>query len=312
MNRKRFLQIVGLAVFSVGTPFVSSLISQKNKNDLFFDISLAQWSLHRSLREGRLDHLDFPAYAKNEFGIDAVEYVNQFFADKAENKKYLDEMNLRCEDLGIDQVLIMVDGEGRLAQSDEQKRLNAIENHYKWVAAAEHLNCQAIRVNLYGKGTASKAHSAAVDSLGQLSDFAQDYGINIIVENHGGYSSDGQWLAGVISEVGMKNCGTLPDFGNFCIESEAENCIEAYDRYKGVSELMPFAKGVSAKSYDFNKNGEETTIDFEKMLSIVYEAGYDGYIGIEYEGQQLSEDDGIKVTKILLQKVGRCIEERDN
>jgi len=307
MNRKKFIQTTGWALAAMGMPgFLTGCSStDKSVKDLFFDISLAQWSLHRNLFDGDLTHLDFPATAKNEFGITAVEYVNQFFADKAKDKSYLDKMNTRCNDLGVDQVLIMIDGEGSLAVTDDLKRQEAVENHYKWVEAAEYLGCHCIRVNTYGDGTPQSQKMAAVDSLGQLSKFAQDFGINIIVENHGGYSSNAQWLVDVMQQVDMDNCGTLPDFGNFCIEqAEDGSCAEAYDRYQGVEEMMPFAKGVSAKSYAFDEQGEETSIDFGKMLKIVQDAGYTGHIGIEYEGDELSEFEGIKATKNVLMEVG--------
>lgn len=314
MDRKQFLQFSGMALASATLPGVltASNVGTRAKNDLFFDISLAQWSLHRALFEGKIDHLEFPATAKNEFDISAVEYVNQFFADKAEDTSYLDEMNSRCDDLGVDQVLIMIDGEGDLAVNDDDKRIEAVENHYKWIEAAEYLGCHSVRVNLFGDGSREELKTAAVDSLGRLCEFASDYNINVTVENHGGYSSDGQWLSEVMKQVDMKNCGTLPDFGNFCVRREDDarwdgKCVEEYDRYRGVKELMPYAKGVSAKSYAFNEKGLETTIDFKRMLSIVRDAEYSGYIGVEYEGDKRSEFEGIKATKELLIKTGNEI-----
>lgn len=310
MDRLEFLRYCSLASASVGIPgLVHSIYETTDETDLFFDISLAEWSLHRTLRAGKIDHLEFPAVAKNEFGISAVEYVNQFFADKAEDISYLDEMNSRCSDLGVDQLLIMIDGEGNLAVKDEKKRRSAVENHYKWVRAAQHLGCHSIRVNTFGDGSREDQKKAAVDSLGRLAEFAEDFDVNILVENHGGYSSDGQWLADVMRQVGMENCGTLPDFGNFCIKRKDEegdaSCIEEYDRYKGVKEMMPFAKAVSAKSYDFDEMGRETTIDFTKMCRIIHDADFTAHLGIEYEGNKLSEYEGIKATKELLVEVGK-------
>lgn len=275
--------------------------------DLFFKISLAQWSLHKTLFEGKLKNLDFPATAKNEFGIDAVEYVNQFFKDKANDQQYLQELKQRSEDVGVENVLIMVDGEGHLGNLLEEERNKAVENHYKWIEAAKFLGCHAIRVNAAGDGTAEEVMKAAVDGLGKLSEFGAKHNISVIVENHGGYSSNGEWLSTVIGQVHMDNCGTLPDFGNFCIKQEGSECINAYDRYKGVKELMPYAKGVSAKSHNFNEEGQETNTDYSKMLQLVKDAGYDGHIGIEYEGSELSEYEGIKATKNLLLSVGRKI-----
>ena len=262
-----------------------------------FKISLAQWSLHRTLRSGKITNLDFPKVAQEEFGISGVEYVNSFFKDKAEDTTYLAQLKKRCNDNGVDSVLIMIDGEGALGDADNAKRTKAIENHYRWVTAAKHLGCHSIRVNAKSKGAFPEQVKLAADGLRRLSAFAQEYGINVIVENHGGLSSNGQWLAQVIRRVNMNNCGTLPDFGNFRV-----NKGENYDRYIGVAALMPFAKAVSAKSHDFDKDGNETNTDFQKMMQIVQDSGYQGWVGVEYEGRKLGEYAGIKATKALLEK----------
>ena len=267
-------------------------------------ISLAQWSLHQALQQKRLDHLDFASKAANTFGIYAVEYVNQFFKDKATDSFYLAEMNKRASDAGVKQLLIMIDEEGGLAEPDDMVRKKAVENHYKWVDAAKTLGCHSIRVNAHGTSSDPLVlHAAAVDGLGQLATYAKPIGINVIVENHGGLSSNGKWLSGVMKEINLSNCGTLPDFGNFCIKGGDTGCIEEYDRYQGVEELLPFAKAVSAKSYDFDTKGNETTIDFARMIKLIKKSGYKGYLGIEYEGSRLSEDDGIVATKKLLEKL---------
>lgn len=267
------------------------------EDDLFFKISLAEWSLNKSLFAGDLDNLDFPAYAKDKFGIHAVEYVNQFFPSA--DKEYAKKLLKRTEDIGVKNVLIMIDGEGNLGEQDEAKRNVAVENHYKWVECAKILGCHSIRVNAGGNGSEAEVAFAAVKSLTKLSQFAADFGINVLVENHGGYSSRGSWLANVISNVGMVNCGTLPDFGNFTVGNG-----ESYDIYLGTKELMPFAKGVSAKSHNFDSAGNEADKDYAKLLKIVKDAGFRGYIGIEYEGSELSEDEGIMATKKLLIKAG--------
>ena len=256
-------------------------------------ISLAQWSLHKPLFAKEIDNLDFAKVAKERFGIEAVEYVNQFFKDKAKDAKYLEEMKKRTSDLGVTNVLIMIDGEGGLGNSDSAKRTAAVENHYKWVDAAKYLGCHSIRVNAETDKPYEEGSKLAADGLRRLSEYAKPLGINVIVENHGGLSSNGKWLAETIRATGMENCGTLPDFGNFY----------EYDRYQGVTDLMPLAKAVSAKSYDFDQAGNETKIDFSKMMKIVLDAGYRGWVGIEYEGSKLSPDDGIKATKKLLEKI---------
>ncbi len=306
-SRRDFLK--SITYLSVGAAMVPGVAKSfggyRKEGDLFFDISLAEWSLNKSIFNGKISHLDFPVKARKEFDIGAVEYVNQFFKDKAGDKKYLDEMKKRCDDHGVKQLLIMVDGEGDLATPDKKERTTALENHFKWVEAARYLGCHSIRVNLYGKGSPEDMKSASIDSLARLSEFSADHDINILVENHGGQSSDASWLSGIMRQVDRNNCGTLPDFGNFCLKSEGDVCIKRYDRYKGVREMMPYAGGVSAKSYAFDDNGDETTIDFRKMLNIVKEAGFRGHIGIEYEGSELSEEEGILATKELLLNIGK-------
>jgi sugar phosphate isomerase/epimerase len=265
-----------------------------------FQISLAQWSLHRTLRAGKLDNRDFAKAAKMDYGLDAIEYVNQFWKDKAKDAAYVAELKKRAEDLGVKTLLIMCDGEGDLGHSDNQKRTTAVENHYQWVEAAKELGCHSIRVNAASdrKLSFEEQQKLAADGLRRLSEFAAPHGLNVIVENHGGLSSNGAWLASVMKLVDKKNCGTLPDFGNFRVSDNEE-----YDRYKGVDELMPFAKAVSAKSYDFDADGNDTRTDYLKMMQIVLKHGYHGYCGIEYEGSKLSEPEGILATKKLLERV---------
>lgn len=278
--------------------------------DLFFQISLAQWSLHKMFFDGQLDNLDFASKAKNDFGISAIEYVNQFFKDKAEDQSYLAQMKTRAEDNGVSSLLIMIDGEGNLGDADAKARLQAVENHYKWVEAAQFLGCHSIRVNAGGEGTMEEVAKNATDGLRTLSEFAKDFNINVIVENHGGYSSNAEWLTSVISNTEMENCGTLPDFGNFCIKGSpipgenGINCEEPYDRYKGVEMLMPLAKGVSAKSNVFDEQGNEVYMDYPRLLKIVKDAGYTGYVGIEFEGSTVSEEEGVRKTKDLLMRAG--------
>ena len=258
-----------------------------------FKISLAEWSLHKTLFAGKLDNLDFPKAAKQQFGIDAVEYVNQFFKDKAKDSDYLAELTKRAADEGVTNVLVMCDGLGNLGDPDSAARAKAIENHFPWVEAAKRLGCHSIRVNASSAGSFQEQQKLAADGLGRLADYASQMQMNVIVENHGGLSSNGAWLAGVMQLVAKPNCGTLPDFGTF----------HDYDRYRGVEELMPFAKGVSAKSHEFDDAGNEVRTDYERMLRLVVGAGYHGYVGIEYEGTALPEAEGILATKKLLDRI---------
>ena len=308
MRRRAFLK----TTFALaGGLFIPGLMSCRSKT-MKFEISLAEWSLHRALYSGEIDHLDFPRIAKESFGINAVEYVNSFFFDKAQDSSYLKEMKTRADDLGVSSLLIMCDNEGSLGDPDDLKRQEAVENHYKWHEAAKYLGCHSIRVNAYlteslhglETGDYSKTGSyknqigLAADGLRKLTEYGDKLGINTIVENHGGLSSDGKWLSSVMEAVDHPRCGTLPDFGNFRIEGE-----RWYDRYDGMEELMPFAKAVSAKSHDFDSNGDEINTDFYRMMDIVMESGYEGYVGIEYEGSTMDEMSGIKATKTLLEKI---------
>jgi L-ribulose-5-phosphate 3-epimerase len=307
MNRRDFLKRsaflaagAGLAGPGATEGLAAAIAGARGGAEPIFKISLAQWSLHRTIFGGQLDPLDFARVARNDFGIDAVEYVNQFYKGKGEDRAYLQELKKRADDHGVKSLLIMCDGEGALGDPDEARRKQAVENHYKWVEAARFLGCHSIRVNAASRGSYEEQVRLAADGLRRLVEFADGVGINVIVENHGGLSSNGAWLAEVIRRVDHPRAGTLPDFGNFRISSNPE---QWYDRYKGVAELMPFAKGVSAKSHAFDEQGNETGTDYRRMLKIVLDAGYRGYIGIEYEGSQLSEPEGILATKRLLERL---------
>jgi sugar phosphate isomerase/epimerase len=261
-----------------------------------FSISLAEWSLHRALGVGELLHLDLAKTARS-LGIGAVEYVSTFFKEEARDPAYLAEMRRRAAGEGVQSLLIMVDGEGQLADADEAARALAVQNHQRWIDSAAALGCHSIRVNAAGEGARDELAARAADSLVKLAEYAAPVGLNVIVENHGGLSSDGAWLAQVMRTAAHPRVGTLPDFGNFHLGDGVW-----YDRYKGVAELMPWAKAVSAKSHEFDEQGEETRTDYRRMLAIVLEAGYRGWIGIEYEGQAHAELEGIKLTKALLER----------
>ena len=245
------------------------------------------------IAQKKLDNMDFTTFTRKEFKIDAVEYWNRPFFKKATDKKYIAQMKKRADAVGVGATVILIDGEGNLGDPNAAKRKQSVERHKKWVEAAKALGCHSIRVNARSKGSYDEQLKLAADGLKMLSEFAAKIKMNVIVENHGGLSSNGQWLSSVMKRVNLKNCGTLPDFGNF----------GSYDRYKGVRETMPFAKSVSAKSHDFDKQGNETKTDFVKMMKIVVAAGYRDYVGIEYEGGRLPEVEGVHVTKRLLERV---------
>jgi L-ribulose-5-phosphate 3-epimerase len=309
VTRRGFVQ--ASAVFLAGAAFTGQAVGADDQvtatqpdrdaesdTATLFSISLAQWSLHKALYSKSMDNLEFADVAKNKFGIDALEYVNQFFKDKANDADYLAQMKQRADDLGVKSLLIMCDGEGRLGDPDDAARKLAVENHYKWVEAAKFLGCHSIRVNAASEGEFEEQQNLAADGLRSLCEFADSHGLNVLVENHGGLSSNGAWLAGVMKLTDHHRVGTLPDFGNFRIKDD-----QWYDRYQGVEELMPYAKAVSAKTHEFDDAGNETKTDYTRMMKIVLDAGYHGYIGIEYEGRKIGEMEGIAATKALLEQV---------
>jgi sugar phosphate isomerase/epimerase len=298
MDRRTLLGATAAALVGMSLEPLIGIAHALRGDKQLFKISLAEWSLHRALHGGKLDHLDFARTAKEDFGIEAVEYVNQFFKDKATDRDYIREMKRRAEDAGVLSLLIMIDGEGALGDADQKKRYQAVENHYRWVEAAKSLGCHSIRVNAQSSGSYDEQIERAADGLRRLTEFGAERDINVIVENHGGLSSNGAWLVAVMKRVDHPRCGTLPDFGNFHLGGD-----RWYDRYKGVKEMMPFAKAVSAKSHDFDADGNEAKTDYRRMIKIVTDAGYHGYIGIEYEGSKLSEPEGIRATKRLLERV---------
>jgi L-ribulose-5-phosphate 3-epimerase len=266
-----------------------------------FHISLTEWSLHRAVRSGTLDHLDFPLSAKRDYDIDAVEYVSTLFRQRDDH--YLNTLRSRAAEAGVRSLLIMIDGEGRIGDPDPTQRATAVGNHARWIDAAALLGCHSIRINAESDGTEEEQRRLVADGLRRLCEIGDRSGISVIIENHGGLSSDADWLAAVVRAAGHGRAGTLPDFGNFTVRGSKGEEVRRFDRYEGVRKMMPHARGVSAKANAFDAAGNETTTDFEKMLRIVVEAGYRGHVGVEYEGETLSEPDGIRATKALLERV---------
>ncbi len=296
-DRRNFLKttLAATAATMLISPALAGMAAKKSP----YKISLAEWSLHKTLFAKEMTNLEFPVFAR-QMGIMGVEYVNQFFKDKAKDEKYLAELKKICKNEGVESVLIMCDGEGTVGHPEKEERIKTVENHKKWIDAAAFLGCHSIRVNAGSKGTYEEQQKLAADGLHMLCEYGDTKKINIIVENHGGISSNGDWLAGVMKMVNHKRVGTLPDFGNFIIDRQTG---EEFDRYKGMELLMPFAKGVSAKSNNFDENGNETKSDFYRIMKIVQASGFKGYVGIEYEGSELPEKEGIIATKKLLEKV---------
>lgn len=304
-NRRTFLKqtVAAGALAGLGGRFAAAadVAGQPKEGPIGdFKISLAQWSLHRALFSKKITNLDFPKITREVYGIEAVEFVNQFFKDKAHDSDYLRDLKKRADDVGVACVLIMIDGEGDLSAKEKEVRGKAVENHKKWVDAAASLGCHAIRINTGHHYSATDVGELA-EACSTLVEYADRHKIQVICENHGGPSSDPDALLAVIKAVGKPGFGTLPDFGNFPLSPDKSHyTIDVYD---AIARLMPYAKGVSAKSHDFNPDGQERMLDYARILKIVTDAGYHGYVGIEYEGGRLSEPDGIRATKKLLESV---------
>jgi sugar phosphate isomerase/epimerase len=318
MKRKEFIKLASTSALGISSLGYMSL--QKPK-ELFFKLSLAQWSLHKNIKYGDMDPYEFAQVAKS-FNFSGIEYVTALYdnvmkvrdGDMSKAITFWARKNKKLAEINdIKNVLIMIDEIEGLAEENKSRRLKAVDNHKMWIDAAEIMGCESVRLNLYGTSNAEKWKDLSIKSLSDLGSYAKKSGVNVIVENHGRISSDIPKLMDVIYGVNMDNVGTLPDFGNFCMADEGYgsvfdgSCETVYDFYKGVEEMMPKAFAVSAKSNDFDENGDEKTIDYMRMMKIVKSFGYTGYIGVEYEGNRLSEEEGIKATRDLLIKIGQTI-----
>lgn len=337
LSRRDFINRIGLAAGSCGlTGILPNMLTagSVDQRKFTFELSLAQFSFASELFSGKMTMLDFPQRAVNEFGINTLEYVSGFFNNKHLDPVFMKELKSICNDLGAKNHLIMVDAEN-IASLDTATRKKAVEGHYSWIDAAKYLECSAIRINLgdtmaalTGKaeeGTPEEVAKAAADGYNSLLEYAEKAQIHVIVENHFGYSTDPDWLIGILSQVPSSYKGLLPDFGNFCLERSKPagadlkslintSCLREYDRYEGVKKMMPYSKGVSAKTHRFDAEGNDLDTDFFKMFELIKASGWSGgYVGIEYEGglmrdlggdqSYLPNDQGILATKKLLEKV---------
>ncbi|MFB9841530.1 sugar phosphate isomerase/epimerase family protein [Mucilaginibacter ginsenosidivorans] len=325
-NRRSFIKKAAIGATGVGiAASLPEFLYANAEKELFFKIAISQFSFASEFWTKQLDALDFAAKSK-ELGILGLDYCSMFFADKAKDTQYLGELKKRAADNGSYNLRIMIDGEGVLGDLNDTVRLKAVENHYKWMDAAATLGCPMIRVNVEGEGDHDAVAKAAVDSLGRLIEYGRKQNIDVIVENHIGISCNGAWLAGVMKQVNSPHCGTLADFGNFCINRTKPEtndiagymktkCLEEYDKYKGIEELMPYAKGIHVKSHVFDAKGDDVETDFYRMFKIIKKSGFTGWASIEYEGglfkmytkdsKYLDDYAGVTATKNLAIKAGK-------
>jgi len=325
-SRREFIKksSMGLAAVGIASAMPSFLKAGASKKEMPFKLALSQFSLASQFWSKQLDPLDFPQKTMKTFGIAGLDYCSMFFATKAKDTTFLNELRKRALDNGCYNQRIMIDGEGVLGDLNKDVRIKAVENHNKWIDAAATLGCPMIRVNVEGEGDPAEVAKAAIESLNALIDYGKKSNIDVIVENHVGISCNGGWLANVMKEMNNSHCGTLADFGNFCINRTKPptndiagwmqtKCLEEYDRYKGIKELMPFAKGVHAKTHVFDASGNDTETDFAKMFKIIGDSGFKGWVSVEYEGglikmyakdnKYLDDDAGVLATKKLIEKV---------
>lgn len=306
-SRRTFIKKTALAATAISMPTFYSCANQSE--NMMPNISLAQWSLNRAFFGKSLNPVNFASIAKNDFGISGIEYVNQFYSENATDEKFWIEMATRASDAGVESLIMMVDEEEKLGDTNKEKRKKAVEDHYKWVNAAKILGCHSIRVNAFGSGSLEELKESLADGLGRLTEYAANEKVQVILENHGLHTSNADFMVDIIKEVDNPFLGTLPDFGNWCLNAEwgstqtSKNCSDIYPPHEGLTKFLPYAKGVSAKSYTFDSNGNDTVIEYPKLLSIVKKSGFDGHIGIEFEGENMEEHLGIKATKTLIERV---------
>lgn len=312
-SRRTFIKKTTLAATALSLPSFYAC-GDKTENNMP-KISLAQWSLNRAFFDKTLNPVQFANIAKNDYGISAVEYVNQFYTNNATDEKFWIEMAKRASEAGVESLIMMVDEEEKLGDLDADKRRKAVEDHYKWVNAAKILGCHSVRVNAFGAGSLERLKASLTDGLGQLTEYAAKEKINVILENHGLHTSNADFMVDIIKEVNSPFLGTLPDFGNWCLTAEwgstqtTKNCHEIYPPDEGLSKFLPYANGVSAKSYAFDSNGNETVIEYPKLLGLVKKSDFDGHIGIEFEGENMEEPAGIKATKALIERIWVSLDE---
>ncbi len=301
---------------SEATPAMKNMVADDATPSNEFKISLAQWSLHRAYREGDLNPYKFAEQAKG-MGFKGIEYVNQLYKNDIKEgeghgtsiMKLFAQLDRAAKDAGVTEVLIMIDGEGSLGDTNEAARKKAVANHKFYIDAAATSGIPTIRVNASGEGSKQAVRTAAIKSLSELGAYARTRDVNVVVENHGGYSSDPAWLTSVMSSIQMSNVGILPDFGNFCRKHDPRGweyeCLDEVPLdsiYAAVGMWMPFAHAVSAKSKGFDANGNEVKIDYERMMDTVLAHGYTGFVGVEFEGDDITEKEGIMATKALLER----------
>jgi sugar phosphate isomerase/epimerase len=309
-TRRGFMKKSSAAAMSLAASAVGLSQHAAAQKKRSYGISLAAWSLHRTIGEGpgKRAMLDMPQMAREEWDFDAIELVNNMLLTW--EKPYFDRLIKNAADQNVKILLIMVDGQGRIGGDTEEKRAEAVKKHSFWIDVAGDMGCHSIRMNWSGaaRNVAEKPEELkafigrSVPGIRTLCDYGDKKNINVTIENHGGASSVPSALKKLIAAVDHERFGTLPDFGGFSRNDDRSFKIDIYD---AIDLLMTDAKAVSAKCYDFDdQTGLETTLDYPRLIEIVADKhDYTGYIGVEYEGRRQGEFDGIRACNELLKKL---------
>ena len=298
-TRRDFVKATAMGAVAVGLGGKTPAHPRRPKRD--FKISIAAWSVHREVRSGKLKLIDACRFLREEYDVDGFELVNTLL--EVPTAEYVRKFRAEAQRFHLAIPLIMCDGEGDFGSVDPDERRRAVRYHTKWMYVASDLGCHSIRVNWRGAPEGAEKDPAlvlafterSIDAYAEMARIGGENGLNVIIENPGGISSPPEMLLGLIKAVNSPRFGTLPDWGGF---------PDDVDRYDAVDKMMPYAKGVSAKCYDFGPDGRETKIDFERMVQIcVDKHGYHSFLGIEFEGDRLTERQGMRAAKDLLVKL---------
>jgi len=234
------------------------------------DISLAQWALVQEIRDGKWTNLDFPRIAREDFGLNGIEFVNTLF--EVPTIDYLNQLKKNANAHGVKMVLIMIDAEGDGCEPTPELRKQFVINHKKWIDIAHYLGCHAIRTNCRGPKDVDEDEALkwAAESYNMLLEYAVPAGISVCIENHGGVSNDPGWMISLLEKVDKLYFGSYPDW---------RRPADDFDNVEYLEKMLPWAVGMSYR----NQPTEELTA---KMIKMSHDAGYRGWYGIESSGRE--------------------------
>lgn len=322
MKRREFVTGLGLAGAAAVTGNLPSAETAPIKPQPF-TIGLSQWAFHRAIFGDARDH--YRTFIKNlhsdpdsvlagemdprdivwrarELDVGVVDLVNILWFGHGEDKPWLNDFKTRARDANVTFGVLMCDQLARSGAADAKERRQSVEDHTRWMETAAELGCPFLRINPYGEGTYLEQCQRSAETLHALAERSADYGLEVIVENHGHPGSNGAWLAMLIEMANHSRVGTYTDLDNFFMGGWDLNPERRYDRHQGLLDLAPYTKAISAKTHDFDPDGEETTIDYHACLKILIDSGFSGLVSAEFEGNRVDETEGSKLTVELLKR----------